>query len=647
MGKKYSTELIKIDQTLSWALNQPIDNLVSFFDKSYNSPLITIGSGGSYSAACMAALLHQNYGNMGIWVSPLEFTHAKKTVDSSNVLVISSEGHNNDILSIFEYAAKMEPLQLTALCMKMESPLAELCKKYKFSEYCGFNIPSEKDGFLATNSLLAIMILLTRCYQNIFHNVPKFSKDIAISEEDLQKFSDDAQKIVNRETLVVLYSGWGYPAAIDLESKSTEGAIVNIQLADYRNFAHGRHNWLAKRGENSGIIALITPDDFELAEKTLSLIPDEIPILRIWTKEKGPTGTIDLLIKIFHLVHILGQSKSIDPGMPRIPLFGRKIYHLKSKNYLWEKQFSKNIDPSMAIAIIRKNGCASFNDIVDFNYWKNAYDQYVQKIELTTFGALVFDYDGTLCDANERYCGPSNEISSLLNSLLENGVTVGIATGRGKSVRADLQKIIKKEYWANLIIGYHNGSDIGYLSENNHPNSSRKKSDSISTLSNLIQEQERLTKIATIKYKPHQISIEPKKKIYWIRTLQLLNQSVHSSQMRELRLFESSHSFDIVDTTVSKLHLVDSCKNIAIKKKLSDNVLCIGDKGKLPGNDYELLSSPYALSVHTVSLDPSLCWNLSPPGYRGIQSTVYYANKIKIHKNGEFSLTFKKRLKGD
>ncbi|MGA2917608.1 HAD hydrolase family protein [Methanoregula sp.] len=643
MGKKYSNELVKIDQTLNWALNEPIDFLESFFDRSYNSPLITIGSGGSYSAACMAALLHQNYGNMGIWVSPLEFTHAKKTVDSSNVLVISSEGHNTDILSIFEYAAKMEPLQLTALCMKKKSPLADLCKKYQFSEYCGFDIPSQKDGFLATNSLLATMILLIRCYQNIFQNIPKFTNNIHLSEEKLKKIHADSQKILNRDTLVVLYSGWGYPAAIDLESKSTEGAIVNVQLADYRNFAHGRHNWLAKNGGNSGIIALITPDDLELAEKTLSLIPDEIPILRITTQENGPTGTIEILIKIFHLVQILGQSKKIDPGMPKIPIFGRKIYHLKSKGYMWEKQFPKAVDPLMAIAIIRKNGCASFGEIVDLNYWKNAYKQYRERIESTSYGSLVFDYDGTLCDAKERYCGPSNEISSMLNYLLERNVTIGIATGRGKSVRTDLQKIIQKKYWDKVVIGYYNGSDIALLNNNNHPDLDRKGSNEIEELTDLIKKQDKLLTISNIKFRPHQISIEPKKKIYWARISQIINQYISSYRKFNLRLFESSHSFDIVDNSVSKINLVDECKKIAGKKSHSENVLCIGDKGKWPGNDFELLSTPYSLSVHTVSLDPTICWNLSPPGCRGIQSTLYYTKLIKINESGEFELFFNKQ----
>ncbi|MDP2796862.1 MAG: hypothetical protein Q8N94_05045, partial [Methanoregula sp.] len=179
MGKNYSKELLKNNQTFNWALNESITCLVDFFERSNDSPLIAIGSGGSYSAACMAALLHQNFAGMGVCYTPLELTHAKKLTES-NVLVVSSEGHNNDILSIFEYAAKTEPMQIMALCMKTKSPLADLCKQYRYTQYCGFNIPSRKDGFLATNSLLATIIMMVRAYQEIYPNIPKFSDKILI-----------------------------------------------------------------------------------------------------------------------------------------------------------------------------------------------------------------------------------------------------------------------------------------------------------------------------------------------------------------------------------------------------------------------------------------------------------------------------------
>ena len=55
-------------------------------------------------------------------------------------------------------------------------------------------------------------------------------------------------------------------AAIDLESKLTEAALMPVQVADFRNFAHGRHHWLAKRGGETAVLALVCESDAEVAD---------------------------------------------------------------------------------------------------------------------------------------------------------------------------------------------------------------------------------------------------------------------------------------------------------------------------------------------------------------------------------------------
>ena len=44
----------------------------------------------------------------------------------------------------------------------------------------------------------------------------------------------------------------------------------------------------------------------------------------------------------------------------------------------------------------------------------------------------------------------------------------------------------------------------------------------------------------------------------------------------------------------------------------------------MAGNDCDLLQTPFSLSVDEVSLDSTLCWNLAPAGYRGVQATLFY-----------------------
>jgi hypothetical protein len=83
---------------------------------------------------------------------------------------------------------------------------------------------------------------------------------------------------------------------------------------------------------------------------------------------------------------------------------------------------------------------------------------------------------------------------------------------------------------------------------------------------------------------------------------------------------------------VSKLRVVREIS--ALLKCDSHRILCIGDKGCWPGNDFELLAMPYALSVDEVSTEISTGWNLAMPGERGTEATVRYLKKLVKSKGG-------------
>ncbi len=77
-----------------------------------------------------------------------------------------------------------------------------------------------------------------------------------------------------RQHLVVLFGELGRPAAIDLESKFSEVGLASVQLADFRNFAHGRHNWLDKHLSNTVVVSIEIGQEAALASRTLRLLPN-------------------------------------------------------------------------------------------------------------------------------------------------------------------------------------------------------------------------------------------------------------------------------------------------------------------------------------------------------------------------------------
>jgi len=604
----------------------PIDQLCSFVNASHDLPLIAVGSGGSLTAAHMAVLLHQRTGMLSKAVSPLDFMALKKSSPGNSVLILSAGGRNLDILSAFRSVVTSEPRQLMALCMQTGSPLATLSRKYRYARFLDFHLPSGKDGFLATNSLVAFITMLIRAYSESLSESYSLPDSLQSPEEIFRQINPLLQLSLEKDTWTVLYGGWGLPAAIDIESKFTEAALHHAQIADYRNFAHGRHHWLAKRGSETAVVAIITPEEKQIAKRTVDLLPESVPVLRLITNKTGPVGGLELIVKVLHLVHLVGSAHGIDPGRPGVPIFGRRIYNLRLSQKHGYDLIPAGMNSTEVIAIARKARCQSLTQLrkEELRLWREAYRTYLQRLEHTYFGAAVFDYDGTLCDPDERYTGPREEISQELVRLLERGIVIGIASGRGKSVRTDLRRLIPKKFWQRVLIGYYNGSDIGSLKDSDHPDKSGQPHAALKSIKNVLKDYPQFSSLARYELRPKQLTVEPTHLWLWRKTKAILYETIIKLDVSGVQVLESGHSIDVVAPGISKLDVVAACKEAAEQVGSPNVALCVGDKGEWPGNDYALLSTPCSLSVDTVSFDHESCWNLSPPGYRGVQAAIEY-----------------------
>ena len=624
MGKPYAQELEKISDTYSWANDISIDNLIEFVKKSSKTPLYVIGSGGSFSATTFASLLHQHVGVMARCLTPLEFLEYENIDRNCAVLIITAGGNNSDILSAFDKSIALELKNIGIVCASVNNKLVKKTLKIPDVLVHAVQLPTGKDGFLATNSLIATLVWLYRAYvsvHSLLYQIPNIN-ELAYGGKTKYEFEKELRirlsDFSNSDTIVCLYDNWGKTAAVDAESKLIEAGLINVQLADYRNFAHGRHNWLDKNKEKTSLIALVNPNCAQLAHKTLNLIPEHTPKITISTNYEGPIASISLLMQILYVVKFFGNLRKIDPGRPGVADFGRKIYHLPMP-----KSRSDAFTDFEKLALRKKFGHCNINDAETKTRVKHL-QKFLKDISNVKFGAIVFDYDGTLCDAEHRFTQPSEVIKKNLIRLLQNDIIVGIATGRGKSVRESLQKIIPQKYWSKILVGYYNCSDIGELGNNRSP--SREPTDDRHLL-NVIEflEKQKILSKNSITSRLKQITLEDID--FDASTLIQQIKSIDSSKLQNIKIVESTHSVDLLSKNVSKLDLVNK-----IKKNIRDQyeILCIGDKGKQPGNDFELLSHPFSVSVDVVSDDSRRCWNLLMHDKVGELGTITYLNSIKI-----------------
>ena len=626
MGKPFEGELKFLKSTIQWANSLELSKLKNSLSK-FDSPIYVVGSGGSLSACHFAVSLFNNQGKFARAVTPLELFYLGKTLHNASILFITASGRNYDIRFAFKQVLEYEPKKIIVLTMRENNPLSEKARQYGISESFDFKIPTGKDGFLATNSLIGFFVLLNNSLNGNVYNTKNIGKEL---QGEIEKFLNSIDEDC---TITVLHGGWSKSVAWDIESKCSEAGLTPTLISDFRNFGHGRHHWFSKRS-NSAILALTNATDSSLCNKTLNTLPDNIPKLILESDGDGPLSTIDQLIKSFEFISRLGKKVNIDPGKPGVPAYGRKLYHLPYSKLLANPKIN-GLTKRAELAIKRKLGVDDLTSVKapELEIWKKSYSKFMNNLAKTSFGMVLFDYDGTICSSSERYHGPSQQITDKLLEILKNGFLVGVITGRGQSVRTDLQKVIPNIYWNEVLVGYYNGSDCGELSNNLLPDKKADTNPCLKPIIPLINEISELYGIE-VTTRPNQVTIEITNKSRWNFIRNLVIQSIKTANISEIQILESSHSMDIIPNTVSKLNIIPSALEKLNERGLPDKILSIGDKGQWSGNDFMLLDSEYGLSVDDVSSKLNSCWNISSMGNRNSSATIEYLNCLEFNSTG-------------
>lgn len=608
MGREYQSEIKCLHSTVEWVKAVDLSAEKAAFDGLHRRSVVVVASGGSIAAAQLFAQLHtQVTGHVALVMTPLEFAAETYAIDSAAVF-ISSGGSNSDILRAWESAAARGVLDVGVLCANSTSKLAELVREARVAASVMFDLPSGRDGFLATNSLVAFIGIILRLYGIALPALPERLQGLATKE------------LLARKTLIVLYAGWLKPVAIDLESRFTEAALGCVQLADFRNFAHGRHHWLAKRGSDTAVLALVTPTYAALARDTLAQIPQQIPVERWEFDEDTPRIALLGLQRSLELAGLAAVTLGYDPGRPGVPTFGEHIYELKTAPE--PRPLTRD-----EIAIERKARVTGV--FTERGALREALTRFEDSLHHMEISGVVLDYDGTLVATNRRFDDVDASVAAELNRLLCLGLLVGVATGRGKSVHQKLRVAIAQAHWAHCVVGYYNGGLIRSIAE---PCTGMGEGDldpAISAAHATLRGAPEL-RAATLEVRPLQITVtgtEYGELGLWKK----VRGALERSQLSGFKVVHSSHSVDVIPMHVSKAAFVE---HMAARAGVAERTfLKIGDRGCWPGNDSEMLAMSGGLSVDQVSTDLHSCWNLTPPGAIGPRGTLYYLKHIDQGRN--------------
>lgn len=628
MGKPYQKELAHLRKTYEWALSAEIATLADIIRNCLGQPLIVVGSGGSLTAAEFIVRMHEAYSHqLAKSLTPLEFA-LHPVVEGTSVLILSAGGRNRDILQAVRHAITDDYETVAGICATIGSAMGRLLGDCRHASVYEFEPPSGKDGFLATNSLLATCVLAARAYRAVATAAfPMPDMLPALDSAGEKQWPGEA---FERAEYRVLVAGWSAPVGLDLESKIAESGLGSVSVTDFRNFAHGRHNGVARRLAQTTIISLETPEVSKVAARTQAMLPADLAHIQVVTTLPGPAGTLDLLVQVYDFIGAMGAGAGIDPGRPQVPDFGRRLYRA---GFAVQRL---NRKPSEITWLKRKVSIPGWESVGDSTrrMWRQSFRTWSERIRDNRFGAVVLDYDGTLCEPDERFSNPSEAVGLELNRLLDAGVLIGIATGRGGSALDSLRNILRQEHWPNVSIGLYNGGQ--HLTLDQERPEMAEPLPEIAEADALLRSSEFLTAVSRLSTRHTQITVEAAVPL----PAGLLRRAVEEHLFQPdsqvaVRLFQSGHSIDVIPQASGKRTVVSRIRDQLDAQGQPDlDVLTVGDQGRSDGNDFELLAGPWGLSVERTSTSFRGCWNLGAPGERRTRVLLRYLAALRPAEDG-------------
>jgi HAD superfamily hydrolase (TIGR01484 family) len=635
----YDKEIDSLGATYKAAMQADVGRLKEAIAGASESSVIGVGSGGSFTVASLLCNLHETYtGRVSRPSTPLEIICNPTLAASSPVFLISAEGKNPDITEALQRARRHSARTVHVLTNRQTSPLMECVAELTDVGSHVFEL-TEKDGYLATNSLLMDAVLVARAYGELDRtgeNLPAFIDDLSIESGTVDEWISGADRfakeVVSRRGLIVVYAPSLRAIAIDLESKLSESALMYVQIADIRSFAHGRHIWLAERPSDCAVLALIEPALSELWKHMRGLIPPEVPCLNLSLSATTPQHLIAALIAGLKFVGLLAKYSAKDLGRPNVPDFGRNLYYADLPKLVSRPEKSQEGGVQTKFEVIG----ARWPYVVNPGPMQRARDAFKNALERQMFRAIVFDYDGTLCTSQRKDAPPSLPIAEEITRLTQAGIVVAIVSGRGGSMRDRLREAVPHSEWARVHLGLYNGGWITDLAAEAEPPAAT--SEFLNHVSRIVGQLKIIgVPIEHVKPShPYQVSVRFREGVETEAMWFVIADALRQAGLDLSTMVRSKHSVDILAPKVGKSQIV--ARLIQQHHILPHQVLAMGDQGAWPGNDSALLEHRFSLSVDFPSRRLDRGWKLAPPHRRAVDATLWYLDRLHVLDNGYFRI---------
>ena len=580
---------------------------------------LSIGSGGSAIAAEYLARCRDTLGLGPTTVqTPMQAVVDQHDLTESDVWLFSAGGDNPDAAAASRAALDRKARKLHLVTRNAGGSAAGTVDRGGGTVHV-VPVADEKDGYLATHSLLSSVIaILLACdaASRDPRGTAQLLGSLAFRLADMRNPATRASRAAGlatlrrTDTVVVTGDPLLRPMSVLLDTSIWEASLCHVQTTDFRNLAHGRHGWLHHRLDETLILALTGTDTRTTWSAIEALLPTA---LRRSTSDQASCGRLDNALGVIDglgIIEAMGTVLSVDPGKPGIGEFGRSIYDDRSLADLADAMPPHVRHKRAAIAK------SDAHDPSDDPLHLVGRDR-LEALTKAEIGGAVFDYDGTVVTTAGRWSVPGQEIVDELVRLHRAGLQIGFATGRGGSAGEDLRKVLPADMLPAIPIGYYNGGHLRTADVNiDHDHATADPA--ITETAAWLDGQGELFLRQEFKHREVQITIDMDNLRHPYRFPIDLESCAPIADGR-VRVMGSGHSYDIVPATSCKLAVVEALRATL---PAGVEVLCFGDSGSRPGNDHALLSHRFGISVGDVCSAANGCWSLFGAGPMGPEALI-------------------------
>jgi fructoselysine-6-P-deglycase FrlB-like protein/hydroxymethylpyrimidine pyrophosphatase-like HAD family hydrolase len=626
----YAEKLDGVVETLRMVARQPTAKLRMALLDGESRLAIAVGSGGSAITANFLADCRRTLGySPTLVMTPMEFVMGAERFRGAQIWLFSGSGENPDIIAAAQTCISLALTDVHVVTGRGQSTLAELTAR------CGTlyltELADEKDGFLATHSLAgAIATLLfaadTACPRPLAETLVEsflVAGQQRLSSAHRESLKQSFLAFKPSQTLFVLCDPRLTAAAVAIETSCWEAALCPVQLVDFRNFAHGRHVWLEQRPGDAFLLALSSTETRQIWDELEASLPRSAPRMTLHAPFPGRLASALLVLEALAVVEALGEAVGRDPGKPGVGDFGRDVYSAVGL---------VDLATALPAPVRLKRAAVELFDPLDAGdhdlaaCWTHLRETWAT----TAIEGLVLDYDGTIVTVEDREKPVPDDLVTSLVTLMDQGLKLGGATGRGDSAGRAMRSALPERLHPDVTIGYYNGGCVRTLDIDLKTARPTRPGEMEAVLSWLTQSAG--FSVNRIKDGFVQLTLP----LEDVTDMEQLAHDLANAGIEGLRLARSSHTVDIC--------LRSTCKT-SVVQALADrwgfeasSVLRVGDSGGPLGNDHVLLGSKMGVTVGEVCARPTEGWPMFGPAVAGPTALRRILKSLQPVGDGRFQI---------